>query len=1035
MQPRACHRSLSALVAILSLALAGRLPAADRHLEYDRDIRPILSNNCFQCHGPDRGQRKAELRLDVRDVALQKKAIVPGKPDESKLVERIFAQSSDDVMPPPESNKTLDAQQKAKLRQWVLEGAPYAAHWAYVPFQRPPVPTPRRAEWVRNPVDAFILAAIEGRGAQPSPAAAPARLLRRASLDVVGLPVPAEIVKQLAEAPAGGLDGAAYERFVDDLLASPHFGERLAVPWLDLVRFADSVGYHGDQLQRIFPYRDYVIDSFNNNLPFDRFTTEQIAGDLLPEAGTGALVATGFNRLNMMTREGGAQPKEYLAKYMSDRVRTVSMTWLGSTMGCCECHDHKYDPFSTRDFYSLGAFFADVKQWGVYQDYDYTPNPELKGWSNDHPFPPEIEVESASLLRRQAKLRERIASGASDASSAALDAAGPGGPSELDRWAEEGRVALTTASTGWLIPKLEAPGAEVEADGAVRLPESKDAKGKPAKEAKLELLPEAGWITAVRLEALPAVAGDTASPQGSVRLGARMRRRGATEDAALAFLFAEASAKQPRYFNGEEIPGVADTWILPAESNAGALAAVWYLDPPLRVEAGDRLVLALQVDGVRRVRAAVTPFSLEFPREAAVGETLVRAFEATPGARTPAQTMLLRAQHLLSTAGSGPAYERARADFREVLEIGNGKVHTLVTRSTDPFTTRVLRRGNWQDESGAVVEPAVPGFLPQPAATGKRLTRLDLARWITSRENPLTARVFVNRLWKMFFGVGICPSVDDFGAQGEPPMNPALLDWLAAEFVESGWDVKHMVKLLVMSSTYRQDSNGRADLREVDPQNRLFASQNPRRLEAEFVRDNALAIAGLLDLEVGGQSARPYQPAGYYANLQFPDREYAANTNDFQYRRGVYVHWQRTFLHPMLANFDAPPREECTANRVVSNTPQQALTLLNDPSFLEAARVFAAKLLGSSGVENDASKLELAFRTALARSIRPAERDSLLEFLEKQRAEYHARPGDAGKLLHVGRSPAPTGGDLNELAAWTSVCRVILNLHETITRY
>src|SRR6266446_4845726 len=393
------------LVSLGQLLLIG-LPvlstlAATNEIQFNRDIRPILSESCYSCHGPDKNQRKAKLRLDVREVAIEREAIVPGKPDQSKVVEHIFATDPDEIMPPPKSRKKLTVAQKELLKRWIAAGAAYEPHWAYIKPQRPESPPTKTPHWVSNPIDAFVLNTLETKKIRPSPEADKRTLLRRLSLDLIGLPpTPAEVSAYLADSSP-----KAYERQVDHLLASPHFGERMAVPWLDVVRYADTVGYHGDQNVNVFPYRDYVVDAFNRNKPFDRFTLEQIAGDLLPNASTEARVATAFNRLNMMTREGGAQPKEYLAKYAGDRVRTISMAWLGSTMGCCECHSHKFDPFTIKDFYAFEAFFADVKQWGVYMDYDYTPNPDLKGWSNDHPFPPEIEVESAYLRRRLAKLQ------------------------------------------------------------------------------------------------------------------------------------------------------------------------------------------------------------------------------------------------------------------------------------------------------------------------------------------------------------------------------------------------------------------------------------------------------------------------------------------------------------------------------------------------------------------------------------------------------------------------------------------------------
>src|SRR5947207_2280940 len=414
---------------------------------YNRDIRPILSENCFACHGPDKNQRKGKLRLDVREAAIEKKALVPGKPQESELVKRLYTTNADDLMPPPESHKKLTAQQKNLLERWIEQGAEYEPHWAYIPPKRPEVPQPRNRQGVRNPIDAFILQTLEAKGLEPSPEADRRTLLRRLSLDLIGLPpTPEEVAAFLRDS---GSD--AYQRQVDRLFDSPHFGERMAVPWLDVVRFSDTVGYHGDQNQRIFPYRDYVIASFNRNKPFDRFTIEQLAGDLLPDPTAEQLVATGFNRLNMMTREGGAQPKEYLAKYGADRVRTVSTTWLGSTMGCCECHDHKYDPFSTKDFYSMEAFFADLRQWGVYSDYTYTPNPDLKGWSNDHPFPPELEVDSFYLHLRQARLQERI--DRLIESAANQWRTNPAGRAAFEDWRRTARAFLKQRPDGWATPE------------------------------------------------------------------------------------------------------------------------------------------------------------------------------------------------------------------------------------------------------------------------------------------------------------------------------------------------------------------------------------------------------------------------------------------------------------------------------------------------------------------------------------------------------------------------------------------------------
>src|SRR5262245_57847556 len=468
-----------------------------RRVEFNRDVRPLLSQYCSACHGPDKGKRKADLRLDVREVALGVGAFVPGKPDESELVRRVYSDDPEEVMPPPSTNKRLSAEQKETLRRWIAEGAEYQLHWSYLRPERPELPAVREAGWVRNPIDAFVLHGLEERGIAPSPEADKRTLLRRLSLDLIGLPpTPEEARAFLADD-----DPQAYERQVDRLLASPHYGERMALGWLDLARFADTVGYHGDQNVNVVPYRDWVIAACNVNERFERFTIEQLAGDLLPDPTPAQLVATAFNRLNMVTREGGAQPGEYLAKYAADRVRTVATTWLGSTMGCCECHDHKFDPFSTREFYQLAAFFADLKQWGVYQDYDYTPNPDLRGWSNDHPFPPEIEVESPFLERRAAALRREI-----DATAASA-AARAGG---LDAWARASARFLRQHPEGWCVPRPAldagtgppAPGAAAEPGPAVQEDASVLITGKPSR-LELRLPLSIGALAAVRIELLP----------------------------------------------------------------------------------------------------------------------------------------------------------------------------------------------------------------------------------------------------------------------------------------------------------------------------------------------------------------------------------------------------------------------------------------------------------------------------------------------------------------------------------------------------
>ena len=555
------RRALLTLGFLLPTLLTGRDAPAESpppRVEFNRDVRPILSDNCYYCHGPDKNHREADLRLDVRESAIELEAIVPGRPDDSELVARIMSEDRDEMMPPRSAHKTLTVHQKDLLKAWIAQGAEYQAHWAYVPPTRQDPPKVKRADWVRNPVDAFILGTLDSKGIEPSPEAPRRTLIRRLSLDLIGIPPTPEEVRafELDDDPE------AYEHLVDRLLDSPHYGERMAVAWLDLARFTDTVGYHGDQGQRVFPYRDYVIDAFNRNKPFDAFTIEQLAGDLLPNPSTEQLVATGFNRLNMMTREGGAQPAEYLAKYAADRVRTVSLTWLGSTMGCCECHDHKFDPFSQRDFYSMAAFFADVKQWGVYSDYDYTPNPELKGWTNNHPFPPEIEVESASLRDRRDQLVDRIQRACTTT----------GDDAAFGRWLDHVRTFLKTSETGWrTLPIADEPAAKPQPDGSALLADQPKpttdaktkarAKTKPREVWTFRAQPGAGWVSRIRVELLPHPANGgkitrNGAPTATVSLAASVHPAGSKTGKPVRFHLAEADLKEPTYFNGDEVPGV-----------------------------------------------------------------------------------------------------------------------------------------------------------------------------------------------------------------------------------------------------------------------------------------------------------------------------------------------------------------------------------------------------------------------------------------------------------------------------------------------
>jgi hypothetical protein len=1044
---------LTAFAALLIAPLQAATPAAPkpsaatRPVSFNRDIRPIMSDTCFLCHGPDAKSRKAGMRLDIREEALKRTRndvlpIVPGKPADSEIIKRIMDDS--DPMPPEDVHKQLTRAQKETFRRWVAEGAVYEPHWAYAALAKPPVPTATNS---KNPIDAFIRTTLAEKHLEPSPEAPKARLLRRLSLDLTGLPpTPEEVTAFLADKSPN-----AYEKQVDRLLASPHHGERMAVWWLDIARFADTVGFHGDQNQRIFPYRDYVINAFNTNKHFDQFTVEQLAGDLLPSPTPEQLVATGYNRLNMMTREGGAQAKEYLAKYGAERVRSVSAAWFGSTFGCAECHDHKFDPIKSADFYQLQAFFADMKQWGVYSDYTYTPNPDLAGYTNDHPFPPEIQVNSPYLAAKKNRLEAELKTYLADTRTRLL--AGDA-TRDFEAWLKRSRDFLAAQPSGWVSPT-------VTAEIAGRSRAMAKGKGKGAEKAKEEAPPKVtdqgivqlsnelkrgeslrltaqpapGSYAALRIDFVepPPPEGKKSNAYNLVKLTAAVRDADG-KDRKLDFAFADANAKEPYYLGGDETVGITSGWKVPRVANGSPFTGIWILKQPLTLAEGEKLVLTLTGEAVPPLHVSMSPLAAADALSAASDSTR-QALRTMTDPKAAAKNDQLFESWLLSTGSDAESSAKYHQLAGKIRETHNGKAWSLITEPAPPITVRVLPRGNWLDETAPIALPATPSFLPgrKESTPDKRLTRLDLAQWIVSRDNPITARTVVNRLWAMYFGTGLSAKLDDLGSQGEAPSHPELLDWLASEFRDGGWDLRHIIRLIVSSGTYRQDSNLRPEAREIDPANRLLSAQNPRRLEAEFVRDNALFIAGGLNIrDIGGPSVKPYQPPGYYAALQFPDRDYEASKDDEQWRRGVYMHWQRTFLHPMLANFDAPSRDECTAQRTVSNTPQQALTLLNDPEFVEAARLFAARLTQEAG--NDDARFRRAYLLALSREPKPAELKSLQGFLATQREYYRANAGDAEKLLSVGLSPK-SKGDPAELAAWTTVARVILNSHEVITRY
>lgn len=933
---------------------------------FNRDIRPILTDNCYACHGPDKGRRKAHLRLDTRDGLFTaigtNTPVVPGKPGQSEIYQRITTQDPDDLMPKSKTGEHLPATQIELIKRWIEQGAKWEGHWAYTKPVRPPVPTVGNSKWPVNPIDNFIFARLQKEQLTPSADADKRTLLRRLSFDLTGLPPAPEDVKAFER----DRSPKAYENAVDRLLASPHYGERMAQPWLDEVRYADTDGFHADNYRSVWPYRDYVIKAFNTDMRFDRFTREQLAGDLLPHPTRDQLIASTYNRLSRSTEEGGAQPKEYMAKYAADRVRTTSETWIGSTMGCCECHDHKFDPFTTKDFYSFEAFFADIKEQGV-------------GVRETVPVP--TSEQAAELKKLKAKIAELEKTPDTPAPGQSEWEQSLAAPRlTLDEWRAVGPFAVDSFDKGY--DTAFAP----EKDGGVN---GKSQPGFKDGEVHNGLQGTNSVIYLYR-----AIHADSARP---LKL----------------FLGSDDAIKV--WFNG--------TNVLANKIKRGAKADQEQITVSLL--AGENKLLMKIVNA-----EAESGFYFQ----AGAPEKVAPLLKIAAKDRTAAQRREI-AEYYRSFA---PEFEKERAELADLKKQEtdlNAKIPvTLATLHEKPRVTRVLPRGNWMVDTGEIVNPAVPGFLNTQPAPTNRLTRLDLANWLVSRDNPLTARVFVNRLWKMYFGMGLSKTLDDLGTRGEWPTHPELLDWLATEFMDSGWDVKHMVKLMVMCHAYRQTTVAGDSLRERDPENRLLARQSAFRLEAEEVRDNALAVSGLLVDKIGGPSVKPYQPDGYWDQLNFPKRTYVADHGESLYRRGLYTFWCRTFLQPSLQAFDAPSREECTINRVQSNTPMQALALLNDPTYVEAARCFAEEIMekGGRGVDD---RLKWTFQKALDRKPTRQEAKLLRTLYSEEHNHYAQDAADAKQLLTVGEAPVPKNLNAGDLAAWTSVARTVLNLNETITRY
>jgi Protein of unknown function (DUF1553)/Protein of unknown function (DUF1549)/Concanavalin A-like lectin/glucanases superfamily/Planctomycete cytochrome C len=1033
------------------------LPAT---IQFNRDIRPILSDKCFTCHGPDKGKRVTQFHFDVEEAAKQplpggRFAVLAGDTEKSALIQRITATDDRRRMPPVSTGKALTGREIALLTAWIQQGAKWEKPWAFESPLRPNVPQVADRAWPRNAIDSFVLARLEQQGIKPSPEADRATLLRRVTLDLIGKgPTLEEIDAFVADKSPN-----AYEKVVDRLLRSPHYGERMAMPWLDASRYADSSGYQVDYERSMWRWRDWVIDAFNKNMPFDQFAVEQLAGDLLPNATLDQKIATAFNRNHRTNAEGGIVLEEYATEYVVDRVATTSSVFLGVTMGCARCHDHKYDPFTQKEFYQLYAYFNNVPEHG--RSRRGNSQPYIKAPTATERA--ELDKLDAAVIAAASNFEKaRLASVAAEAKwIAALAHKAP------SQWAPPGQVAYYSMDTdlpAQVSPAAVGPGKTVAspswqgtaqfAEGIVGRAASFDGKSYIDAGAVGEFDDEAAftfsaWINPTR----PTGAIVTKTRDESESRGYTLQLKDGKVQISVVYGWAfngvRIETEKPlelgkwhhvsaSYDGSREARGltlIVDGVRQPSKVQVDVLNDPPTTREPLRIGGGGGPENRFQglIDEVRIYDRVLTDdevavlFSTRPLNEIAQG---------AEGERTAPEQAKVRGAFLESPDAPEALRQASRrlSDVRKKRDAYYGGITTVMVMQEmpTPRETHVLLRGAY-DQFGETVAPDVPSILP-PIPKEYPRNRLGLARWLVQPSNPLTARVAVNRYWQLYFGSGIVKTVEDFGSQGEPPSHPELLDWLATEFVRTGWNIKEFQKLIVMSATYRQDSQASAAALQKDPENRLLARGPRFRLPAETVRDQALAVAGLLVEKVGGPSVKPYQPEGLWLDLtQNGSGEYVQDRGDKLYRRSLYTFWKRTIPPPTMANFDAPSRESAVLQRSVTNTPLQALNLLNDVTYLEAARVLAERMLREGG-PTPANRIAFAFRLATGQRPTATESEILANALAYAHERFAGRPDAAAKFLAVGEHPRDQKLDVKDLASYASVASVILNMDKTITK-
>lgn len=1054
-----CDRATFIVLCLLGSGSQGLVASPDK-LDFNRDVRPILSDKCYHCHGPDEHGRKAKLRLDrYEDAIANAKAIDPANLAKSEMLARIFSSDPDEVMPPPKAHRDMTESQKDILKRWVESGAKYEAHWAFVAPEKVEPPKGRNARWQEGAIDRFIFAGLQAAGLQPMSGEEKRVLLRRITFDLTGLP------PTIAEQEAFVADTApdAYEKVVDRLLASPHYGERMALAWMDASRYGDSSVMHADGPRTMWPWRDWVIRSYNENKPFDDFTIEQLAGDLIPDASYDQILATGFNRNHATSDEGGAFAEELRVEYIVDRVQTTANVWLGLSMECAQCHDHKFDPISMKEYYQFFAYFNNNKDPGMQT---------RRG--NQSPV---IDVQDDGRLKTLAEIAEQR-----KVLEAKIAARGTANANAIAEWVKDQEAALLLDTQSVPMPKglvhhvsFDEGQGDVAADGVA------GTKGRISGVwGKADREGNAG----VRLNGKSTVdfplTGTFAEYDRPFTMAAWVNPSGAFSGA----IFSRMNVKQNyRGFDlwaqsGQVGTHIIHSWpgnAIKVVSKKKLKAKTWQHVAVTYDGGGKAGGVRVYIDGVYE------PHNVE---QDGVTATIKTDVPFKVGARTPGANIngsvddvrlydrVLSEDELRQIMGGGsflgellatPAEERsARQEaaltklylaehdkpFRDLsgqlsqldkkeaeLKSTKTKITSMIMADNDkPRMTYILDRGAYdQPKKDEEIFPGTPAILPPPVADSPA-NRLGLARWIMQEDHPLSARVAVNRYWAMLFGKGLVSSVMDFGNQGQPPANQELLDWLAVDFRESGWDVKRMIKKMVMAQAYRQSARITPNVLEVDPENRLL-SRGPRyRLQGEFIRDNALAVSGLLNPKVGGESVKPYQPPGIWNEVSLNGGlKYKQDEGDKLYRRSMYTYWKRSAPAPNMLIFDAPTREKCVVQRARTNTPLQALVTLNDVHFVEASRKFAERII-SEGGDSFESRIQYAYKLALCRDVTPEELVVCQQVFDAQLKSFSEDEDAAKKYIGLGESSPAEGLDPVELAAYAIVANMLLNLDEVLTR-